>query len=143
MKPLRLYFDILIIVARADEEIHDAERAFIEALLANYEVSPELRQTILADLVDPAFDVAARTAAIAAHVDAGILAEALRDAYLMALTDGDLAPVEISSLDSILSECGVSASRRPAAHTWARKAAEDHVAGVLLLHDVLQPDSGS
>ena len=140
---LQIYFDVLVCVARADGQITPSERAAI----LNAAAACDLGATGLArielglDLSQP-FDVDAVLGAASGHMDPGLLAEILRDAFVLAGSDGDVAPPEIDTVRRLLTQMGFEATSQDVVMEWARCAAEHHVDGVRLAAELWPRDVG-
>jgi uncharacterized tellurite resistance protein B-like protein len=131
---LELYFDVLACVARADGRLAPEEQRFLRAAAESSRLSGDAlaRLERLLD-VDTPFSVDLVLSEVAGEMNAAVVVEALRDAYVLAAADGEIAPVEIDVLDRLLARIGIAIERRPALHEWARRAAEHHIEGLALL----------
>lgn len=138
MGRLESYFRVLIAVARSDGDVDVSEAELIRAAMDGIEVSGRLREDLerLLDASEPC-EPTELLKTVANQADPSSLAEALRDAYVIAAADGRLDKNEISVIDRLLSQVGIDAERRPLFHEWARTAAEHHMEGLAMLAEVL------
>jgi uncharacterized tellurite resistance protein B-like protein len=137
MKPLEFYFQFLACVARADGRVSPAEQDAVQAAVAASGLEPAIVERLgqILDLSRP-FDVEALLVRAARSLSPTLLAEVLRDAYAMALLDGELHPREIALVDRLLDVAGVTERGRTVLHAWAEAAARQHLDGLALLRDV-------
>lgn len=131
--PLRRYFDVLACVARADGIYSERERAMVEAAATACELDASTIDALTA-LADPARTADAEGAlrSAAADADVSLIAETLRDGFLLAAVDDDIAPAEHSVLEQFLVHAGYDDAGRAVLLQWARRASEHHLDGVRL-----------
>jgi tellurite resistance protein len=131
---LQVYFDVLACVARADQQVTPAERSAILSAATACDLGELALERIEGslDLGQP-FDVDAVLEIAAGRMDPGLLAELLRDAFVLAGADGDVAPLELDTIRRLLSCMGIEATRQDVLMEWARRAAEHHMDGVQLV----------
>lgn len=127
MDPRETYLRLMVCVARADGHVVDPERQLLEAAaersgLAESQVA-ELRAAL--EMSNP-FDIEQELDRVGPGVDPGTLLELLRDGYVLAYSDGELAPAEVAVLDRLMARLGIRDVDRSSLHEWARLAA-DHV----------------
>jgi hypothetical protein len=130
---LQRYFDVLACVARADQVVVDAERGLLLAAASACDLASEAMQRLerQLDLGQP-LDVDRTLADAAAGADVAVVAEVLRDAYVLAMADSDVAPAELAVIDRFLDHAGYDANGRAVMMEWARRAAELHCDGASL-----------
>lgn len=131
---LQVYFDVLACVARADQQVTPAERSAILSAASACDIGAVALARIEGslDLGQP-FDVDAVLDLAAGALDPGLLAELLRDAFVLAGADGDVAPLELDTIRRLLSRIGIEATSQDVLMEWARRAAEHHMDGVQLV----------
>lgn len=136
--PVDVYFDVLICVARADGRIAPEELRFLREAAEAAGLSGERLDRVerYLDLEIP-FDVDQVLTGAAAHLNVSTLAEVIRDAYVIALADAEVAPTEVAVVARLLALVGVAEGPRAAVLEWARLAAEHHVNGLGLLQEVV------
>lgn len=139
MDPRETYLRLMVCVARIDGRIADSERRLLEAA-AERSGLPEARIAEMRSfLEDPSpFDVDEEVARIGPGLDPGTLLEILRDGYVMASSDKDLAPCELAILDRFMAGAGIREVDRPSLHEWARLAAGNVIDGLLLASTALE-----
>lgn len=135
--PLRRYFEVLACVARADGVYGDRERILIEAAARACELSPASLEAVVS-LADPSrqVDVECVLQEAARSSDVSTIAETLRDAYVLASIDEDVAPSEHYVLERYLAHAGYDDVSRSVLLQWARTAAEHHLDGLKLLAEL-------
>ncbi|NUN52067.1 MAG: TerB family tellurite resistance protein [Planctomycetaceae bacterium] len=136
--PIELYFAVLACVARADGRVTQEERHVIRSAAQAAGLTGDVlaRLERLLDMATP-FSSEDVLAEIAPGMTAATLAEAIRDAYVLAAADQEIAPAEVAVIDRLFALVGIAEHRRPALHEWARRAAEHHLDGLALLSEAL------
>lgn len=143
MKPLADYFEIMACVARADGRIAPEEQKSLAEAIASsgLDTGSVARVNAILDLTREV-DTREIVARVAKTLPVAALVEVLRDAYVVALLDGELDPREVAFLESLLEEVGVPERRRAAIHTWAETAARQHLDGMELIHSARPTGQG-
>ena len=132
------YLEVLACIVRADRRFDAAE---IEALRQACATSGLSQRVVdhINELLDPArsVNVEAILRGATRGASPALLAELLRDGYIMAMVDGDVSAPETALLDQLLATAGVGEGQRAELHRWAQTAATHHVQGLRLLKAAL------
>jgi uncharacterized membrane protein YebE (DUF533 family) len=112
-----LYLKTLAGVAAADGDVTEAERAMFEATMADYDLPDEVRGLIRACLdAPPSVDVDLRQLE-----DGAVRRLLLRDAWLMAFSDGRVSDPEHERLEMLRRALRLPESEAAAAEGWVRE----------------------
>ena len=134
---LRLYFDVLACVARADGRYADDERHLLEAAARACDLDPGAVAEI-ARVADPSqpLDMDKILHDAGSKADASVVVETLRDSYVLASVDNDISAAEVEVLERFLTHAGLDEIGRSLLLQWARTAAEHHLDGLRLIADL-------
>lgn len=138
MLPAQVYLNVLACIARADGKLDPSESALLERTIAASGLSDEVAygmRTILDMSSQP--DVDSILAQAVTHLSPALLVDLLRDGYVMASADGDIAPAEVDVLDRLMAKSAISENRRAALHQWAQRAASHQMDGLHIAADSL------
>lgn len=130
---LKLYFEVMACIARADGEIREEEREMLLASASASELSAEdnARLGRLLDANVP-FSIADMLATTDPDTPAAVLAEIIKDGCMLCLSDGSVEIAELEVLRALLNHCGYSEAASEVLLEWGRKAAEVHADGLRL-----------
>jgi len=143
---LESYLRLLACVARADGVIAKEETSILEAAVHKAAITPKLAEE-LGLIMDPGRPVDTDSIIDAAVAEmrgaawsasgAALLAETVRDCYVMAAIDGEVSPSEVSVIARMLHVAGVPEQRRATLHHWAESAARASLDGAALFMETL------
>jgi uncharacterized membrane protein YebE (DUF533 family) len=112
-----VYLKSLALVAAADGEVDESERAMFEATMADYELPETARKLVRSCLAAcPPIDVELRRLE-----DPVVRRVILRDAHLMAYADGRLTEPERGRLETIRRALRLEQREAEAADAWVRE----------------------
>ncbi|MBX3126113.1 MAG: TerB family tellurite resistance protein [Polyangiaceae bacterium] len=141
MDPRETYLRLMVCVARADGQIVDPERQLLQAAVGRSGLAESQVAGLRAALeTSHPFDIEEELERVGPGIDPGTLLELLRDGYVLAYSDGELAPTEVAVLDKSMSKLGIQDVDRSSLHEWGRLAADHvidglHAASTALEHD--------
>ncbi len=123
--------ELLACVARADEQVTLEEALAIRGFMGSARLSEEqaLRVERLLDIEQPV-DVQEVVRRLAAGASPWVLTETVRDAYVIAASDGEVEASEIHAVDVLFEALGLAEDRRAWLHRWGRKAAQQQLRGM-------------
>lgn len=131
MNSRETYLRLLLCVALADDYVTPSEAEMLEAAAVQAGLGQErIDELKRAFQSGASLDKEKEFQSIPRQIEPGMLLETLKDGYLLAMSDGDLAPVEVAVLDDYMAHVGLGSAQRAALHEWARTAAEHTVVGI-------------
>lgn len=128
------HLELLACVARADGAVSVEEALAIRSFMdsSGTALQDVLRVNRLLDMRH-AVDVEAVVRAITAQASPWTLAEAIRDAYVIASVDGEVSGHEIQAVERLFEILGLPAEHRAKLHRWARNAAAQQLLGMTFI----------
>ncbi len=134
LRNVESYLELLCLVARAEGGFKAKERSYLRNELAKAKIGKS-SATLINKLLDPKVkvDTDAVLMRIARRIEPPLLAEALRDAYVAASSDGIVAPAEVTVIEKLLAAMGYAKRQREVLHQWARMAANHQLDGYQLV----------
>jgi uncharacterized tellurite resistance protein B-like protein len=133
------HLELLACVARADGEVSVEEALALKSFMESAGM-PEVAVSRVAALLrgDESIDVDAVVGSFARAATPWMLAEAIRDAYVIASVDGEVDASEISLVEKIFDLAGIPSEHRMKLHRWARNAAMQQLLGMTYLTATLE-----
>jgi len=132
------HLELLAYVARADGEVSLEEALAIRGFMDAAGIPP--REVARIDrLLDPltTLDIEAAIEEFASAASPWMLAEAVRDAYVIAAVDGVVEESEIRAVERLLDMLCVPGELRQPIHRWAKAAAIAQLRGMRMMGQVL------
>ena len=128
------HLELLACVARSDGDVSVEEALAIRSFMDSAGTSVEDVQRVsgLLDLKND-IDVEKVLARLAGQCTAWSLAEAIRDAYIIASADGEVTNHEISTVERLFEILNLSLEHRAKLHRWARNAASQQLLGMTFI----------
>ena len=125
------HLELLACVARSDGDVSVEEalaiRSFMDA--AGTSLGDIQQVSLLLDKVD----VERVVSRLAEEATAWTLAEAVRDAYIIASADGEVTNHEISTVERLFELLDLPVEHRAKLHTWGRNAAAQQLLGMTFI----------
>lgn len=138
MLSAQVYLNVLACIARADGKLDPAEAALLDRAVAASGLSDratEGMRKILDMQHQPQVDSILSEAVN--HLSPALLVDLLRDGYVMASADGQIAAAEVNVLDRLIEKAGIPENRRATLHQWAQRAARHQMDGLHIAADSL------
>ena len=128
------HLELLACVARSDGDVSVEEALAIRSFMhsAGTSVDDVQRVSILLDMKAD-IDVEAVLQRLASECTAWSLAEAIRDAYIIASADGEVTNHEISTVERLFELLELPMEHRAKLHRWARNAASQQLLGMTFI----------
>ena len=128
------HLELLACVARSDGDVSVEEALAIRSFMDSAGTSLEdvQRVSMLLD-VKSDIDVESVLARLAKECTAWSLAEAIRDAYIIASADGEVTKHEISTVERLFELLNLTMEHRAKLHRWARNAASQQLLGMTFI----------
>lgn len=128
------HLELLACVARSDGDVSIEEALAIRSFMnsAGTSVDDVQRVSILLDM-KAEIDVEGVLSRLASECTAWSLAEAIRDAYIIASADGEVTNHEISTVERLFELLDLPMEHRAKLHRWARNAASQQLLGMTFI----------
>ena len=133
------HIELLAYVARADGTVSLEEALAIRGFMSSAGMTPEVVAR-MNELLSPNTELHLEDALapLVEHASPWMLAEAIRDAYLIALVDGELVATEIRVIEKLLDLLLVPGELRGELHRWARDAGVQQLRGMAIMTRTLE-----
>ena len=128
------HLELLACVARSDGDVSVEEALAIRSFMdsAGTSVEDVQRVSVLLDM-NADIDVEKVLTRLADECTAWSLAEAIRDAYIIASADGEVTNHEVSTVERLFELLDLPMEHRAKLHRWARNAAAQQLLGMTFI----------